>query len=78
MGIKSASLVTFGSALGTLLMRGQYLGGGLSNNKQTMSLDALGRDLLTGASIEAIGFLEQGDQDSAELVLSSSVIFSCG
>jgi len=46
---------------------------GPSNHKQTMSLEALLRDLRTGASMEEIGYLEQGDLDSTELVLASSV-----
>ena len=71
--MKSALLVTLGGALGALLMGATVWGLGLSNHKQATRLDALGRDLLIGASIEAIGYLERGDQEAAELVLASSV-----
>ena len=46
---------------------------GVSNQKHTTRLDALGRDLLIDANIDAIHYLEQGDPESAELVLASSV-----
>lgn len=71
--MKSALHVTLGGALGALLMGATVWGLGLSNHTQATRLDALGRDLLIGASIEAIGYLERGDQEAAELVLASSV-----
>lgn len=54
--MKSALLVTLGGALGALLMGATVWGLGLSNHKQATRLDALGRDLLIGASIEAIAW----------------------